>query len=177
MQYISGSAIGSTTGRNYRAFLQPHDRCVRGKKLWFAIWKGHFCTQDKKPGELSPPVHSTAMYIRLENKSSDGLFQRCFGEWKKSLLYVSGNDICKLKPRQKMNEIVKPNMEASIFIKKSIMTGFPRKSILQLMQLSNSGKSIWKVSDRMETKYWRGENKKFNKQLARMINNCLRPDI
>lgn len=39
---------------------------------------------------------------------------------KKSPLFVSGNDVCKLKAQQKMNEIVKPisNMEASIKKKK-----------------------------------------------------------
>lgn len=73
-----------------------------------------------------------------------------------------------------MNEIVKPKQYGRLnFIKKkkSIMTGCLRKSIWQLMQLSNSGKSIWKAFDQMETKYWRSKNDKYTKQLARMIKN------
>ena len=116
---VQGAEIGFITVGNFRkAFPQPHDRYsrgVRGKS--YCYMKRAFL--HPKPGERSPLCTPAAMYVRLENKSSDGLFQQgffflFFSQVEKSLLFASGNDLCKLNPLQKMNEAVKPEQYGSL---------------------------------------------------------------
>lgn len=81
-----GSPTDSITGRNYdRAFLQPW-QTVRERSYDLLFEKGISAPKTKSQGSFPPSsplhVHSTAMYIRLENKSSDGFFHQCFCEWK-----------------------------------------------------------------------------------------------
>lgn len=106
---------------------------------------------------LTLHVHPTVMYIRLENKSSDGLFHQRFCEWKN--LYSSCQEMIYANRKmngQKMNEIVNARQYGSLnFIKTSPWLGCLGKSICQLMRLSNCGKSIWKPFDQIGTKYWR----------------------
>ena len=42
------------------------------------------------------------------------LFFLFFSQVEKSLLFASGNDLCKLNPLQKMNEAVKPEQYGSL---------------------------------------------------------------
>lgn len=117
------------------------------KSYCFLFWKGHFCTQEKKSPPLPPNVHPLQCILdrqinQLMDYSNSG---------KKSPLFVSGNDVCKLKAQQKMNEIVKPisNMEASIKkkTKKLTMTACWRKSMWQLHVVIKQWKinleSVW----------------------------------